>query len=145
MYHPCPDPEPLVFQYINSGNLEQLLDSNQHLPWTVRVKLGLDVALGLAYLHFKGIFHRDLTSKNCLIKSDENGFSAVVADFGLAEKIPDFSDGGEKLPVVGFPYWMAPEVLRNEAYNEKVGLPSPAPLPHQLYHSCMLSRPCLDL
>ncbi|XP_073450098.1 dual specificity testis-specific protein kinase 2 [Aquarana catesbeiana] len=108
-----------LIEYINSGNLEQLLDSNQHLPWTVRVKLGLDVALGLAYLHFKGIFHRDLTSKNCLIKSDENGFSAVVADFGLAEKIPDFSDGGEKLPVVGSPYWMAPEVLRNEAYNEK--------------------------
>ncbi|KAM9326143.1 dual specificity testis-specific protein kinase 2 [Gastrophryne carolinensis] len=106
-------------EYINSGNLEQLLNSNQHLPWTVRVKLALDLALGLAYLHSKGIFHRDLTSKNCLIKSDENGYSAVVADFGLAEKIPDYSDGSEKLSVVGSPYWMAPEVLRFEPYNEK--------------------------
>nr|DBA17740.1 TPA: hypothetical protein GDO54_016068 [Pyxicephalus adspersus] len=57
--------------------------------------------------------------KNCLIKSDENGYSGVVADFGLAEKIPDCSDGSEKLAVVGSPYWMAPEVLRNEPYNEK--------------------------
>ncbi|KAM4722942.1 dual specificity testis-specific protein kinase 2 [Rhinophrynus dorsalis] len=108
-----------LIEYINSGNLEQLLDSNQHLPWMVRVKLALDVALGLAYLHSKGIFHRDLTSKNCLIKSDETGYSAVVADFGLAEKIPDYSEGNEKLAVVGSPYWMAPEVLRDEPYNEK--------------------------
>ncbi|XP_040264111.1 dual specificity testis-specific protein kinase 2 [Bufo bufo] len=105
-------------EYINSGNLEQLLDSNQHLSWAVRVKLAQDIALGLAYLHSKGIFHRDLTSKNCLIKSDEGGYSAVVADFGLAEKIPDYSVGSEKLSVVGSPYWMAPEVLRYEPYNE---------------------------
>ncbi|XP_004639248.1 dual specificity testis-specific protein kinase 2 [Octodon degus] len=106
-------------EYINSGNLEQLLDSNLHLPWTVRVKLAYDIAVGLSYLHLKGIFHRDLTSKNCLIKKDENGYSAVVADFGLAEKIPDVSMGSEKLAVVGSPFWMAPEVLRDEPYNEK--------------------------
>ncbi|KAF1661922.1 Dual specificity testis-specific protein kinase 2, partial [Aptenodytes patagonicus] len=103
-------------QYINCGNLEQLLDSNQHLPWTVRVKLAYDIAMGISYLHYKGIFHRDLTSKNCLIKHDDNGYSAIVGDFGLAEKIPDHS---EKLPVVGSPFWMAPEVLRDEPYNEK--------------------------
>uniref|UniRef100_A0A8C6ZW36 dual-specificity kinase n=1 Tax=Nothoprocta perdicaria TaxID=30464 RepID=A0A8C6ZW36_NOTPE len=103
-------------EYINYGNLEQLLDSNQHLPWTVRVKLAYDIAMGISYLHYKGIFHRDLTSKNCLIKHDENGYSAIVGDFGLAEKIPDHR---YKLPVVGSPFWMAPEVLRDEPYNEK--------------------------
>lgn len=106
-------------EYINFGNLEQLLDSDQYLPWTVRVKLAYDIAVGLSYLHLKGIFHRDLTSKNCLIKRDENGYSAVVADFGLAEKIPDAGIGSEKLAVVGSPFWMAPEVLRDEPYNEK--------------------------
>ncbi|XP_005370079.1 dual specificity testis-specific protein kinase 2 [Microtus ochrogaster] len=106
-------------EYINSGNLEQLLASNLYLPWTARVKLAYDIAVGLSYLHLKGVFHRDLTSKNCLIKRDENGYSAVVADFGLAEKIPDASLGSEKLAVVGSPFWMAPEVLRDEPYNEK--------------------------
>ncbi|CAO2588607.1 Dual specificity testis-specific protein kinase 2 [Lemmus lemmus] len=106
-------------EYINSGNLEQLLASNLYLPWIARVKLAYDIAVGLSYLHFKGVFHRDLTSKNCLIKRDENGYSAVVADFGLAEKIPDASLGSEKLAVVGSPFWMAPEVLRDEPYNEK--------------------------
>lgn len=34
------------------------------------------------------------------------------------------SDGVEKQPlaIVGSPYWMAPEVLRGELYNEKVNL-----------------------
>ncbi|KAM7379714.1 hypothetical protein PAMP_005245 [Pampus punctatissimus] len=106
-------------EYINGGNLEQLLDSNKHLSWPTRVKLACEIASGLAYLHHKGIFHRDLTSKNCLIKCDDNSFTAVVGDFGLAEKIPTNLAEGEKLSVVGSPFWMAPEVLRDEPYNEK--------------------------
>lgn len=106
-------------EYINGGNLEQLLDSNKYLSWATRVKLALEIAMGLSYLHSKGIFHRDLTSKNCLIKSDENVYTAIVGDFGLAEKIPSHDFEGEKLSVVGSPFWMAPEVLRDEPYNEK--------------------------
>ncbi|XP_062284176.1 dual specificity testis-specific protein kinase 2 [Scomber scombrus] len=106
-------------EYINGGNLEQLLDSNKHLSWPTRVKLACDIANGLAYLHSRVIFHRDLTSKNCLIKCDDNSFTAVVGDFGLAEKIPSNHAEGEKLSVVGSPFWMAPEVLRDEYYNEK--------------------------
>ncbi|XP_032532558.1 dual specificity testis-specific protein kinase 1 [Chiroxiphia lanceolata] len=109
-------------EYINGGNLEQLLDSPVPLSWSARVKLARDIACGLHYLHSKGIFHRDLTSKNCLVRCEANGYTAVVGDFGLAEKIPTYSEGSEKEPlaVVGSPYWMAPEVLRGEIYNEKV-------------------------
>uniref|UniRef100_A0A663EXR5 dual-specificity kinase n=1 Tax=Aquila chrysaetos chrysaetos TaxID=223781 RepID=A0A663EXR5_AQUCH len=108
-------------EYINGGNLEQLLDSAVPLSWSIRVKLALDIACGLRYLHSKGIFHRDLTSKNCLVRCEANGYTAVVGDFGLAEKIPTYSEDSEKEPlaVVGSPYWMAPEVLRGEIYNEK--------------------------
>lgn len=108
-------------EYINGGNLEQLLDSPVPLSWSTRIQLALDIARGLRYLHSKGIFHRDLTSKNCLVRCEASGYTAVVGDFGLAEKIPTYSEGSEKEPlaVVGSPYWMAPEVLRGEIYNEK--------------------------
>ncbi|KAM3939769.1 dual specificity testis-specific protein kinase 1-like isoform 4-T4 [Leptodactylus fuscus] len=105
-------------EYINGGNLEQLLQSGDPLSWSVRVTLSRDIALGLRYLHSKGVFHRDLTSKNCLVRYDDSGYTGVVADFGLAEKIPDRSQT-EPLSVVGSPYWMAPEVLRGDVYNEK--------------------------
>uniref|UniRef100_A0AAX7UHN2 dual-specificity kinase n=1 Tax=Astatotilapia calliptera TaxID=8154 RepID=A0AAX7UHN2_ASTCA len=107
--------------YINGGNLEQLLDSDLYLSWGVRMALSLDIARGLQYLHSKGIFHRDLTSKNCLVRCENGTFTAVVGDFGLAEKIPDYRCSEKQpLAIVGSPYWMAPEVLRGELYNEKV-------------------------
>ncbi|XP_052357441.1 dual specificity testis-specific protein kinase 1-like, partial [Oncorhynchus keta] len=107
---------------IHQGNLEQLLDSDQYLSWSVRMGLSLDIARGLQYLHSRGIFHRDLTSKNCLVRWASGQCTAVVGDFGLAEKIPEYSEESDQEPlaVVGSPYWMAPEVLRGEVYNEKV-------------------------
>lgn len=52
-----------MIQYINGGNLEQLLGSDLYLSWSVRLSMALDIARGLQYLHSKGFFHRDLTSK----------------------------------------------------------------------------------
>uniref|UniRef100_A0A670Z0G4 dual-specificity kinase n=1 Tax=Pseudonaja textilis TaxID=8673 RepID=A0A670Z0G4_PSETE len=107
-------------EYINGGNLEQLLDSPTLLPWPVRLKLALDIARGLCYLHSKGIFHRDLTSKGCLVR-DAPSWELPFTWDGLSSSPPPCSEGGEKEPlaVVGSPYWMAPEVLRGELYNEK--------------------------
>lgn len=47
-------------------------------------------------------------------------YTGVLADLGLAEKIPTCQEDEERLGVVGTPYIIAPEVLHGKRYNEKV-------------------------
>ncbi len=82
------------------------------------------MAKGLSYLHARGIFHRDLTSKNVLVRrgrGDGRVLNAIIADFGLAAEIPDPTER-RRLPQVGSPYWMSPECLRGEFYDEKADI-----------------------
>ena len=48
---------------MNAGTVEDWILSKAPLPWSLRVKIAIDVANGMSYLHSKGVFHRDLTSK----------------------------------------------------------------------------------
>ncbi|XP_041976151.1 dual specificity testis-specific protein kinase 1 [Aricia agestis] len=106
-------------EYMSGGSLEQLLLSPAPLPQPLRVSLAADMAEGMKYLHALGVFHRDLTAKNVLLKKNgEDDYTAVVADFGLAAKIPN-QDTGYRLPSVGSPWWMSPECLRGKFYDHR--------------------------
>ena len=54
-------------QYVNGGSLDQIIISgsrpSEEFPWSDRVSMANDINEGLTYLHSRGIFHRDLTSK----------------------------------------------------------------------------------
>ncbi|XP_035898334.1 LIM domain kinase 1 isoform X2 [Anopheles stephensi] len=136
----------LVTEFIPGGSLKELIhDSGQPLSWEQRISFARDISCGMSYLHSMNIIHRDLNSLNCLVR--ENG-TVIVADFGLARIIkqplisttayekctapPPPSGNGtigrrgrprrQRYTVVGNPYWMAPEMMRGNKYDEKVDI-----------------------
>ncbi|KAJ8040361.1 Dual specificity testis-specific protein kinase 2 [Holothuria leucospilota] len=105
-------------EYVNGGSLQDLLcDDREYLSWTVRLKLCNDIAKGMKYLHAKGFMHRDLSSQNILVRRKNLDLECVIADLGLATRIPRFET--EVLPIVGTPFWISPECLHGMFYNEK--------------------------
>ncbi|XP_038109700.1 LIM domain kinase 1 isoform X1 [Culex quinquefasciatus] len=131
----------LVTEYIPGGSLKELIhDSGLPLSWKQRICFARDISCGMSYLHSMNIIHRDLNSLNCLVREDR---TVIVADFGLARIIKQpFSTAFEKCSqnggsgtlgrrgrprrqrytVVGNPYWMAPEMMRGNKYDEKVDI-----------------------
>ncbi|CAI5441140.1 unnamed protein product [Caenorhabditis angaria] len=104
----------LLVSYCQGGSLSSLiLDKQVQLTWAKRVKYAKDIACAMEYIHGQQIIHRDLTSSNVLICNDNR---AVVADFGLSCPFPE---QGEKLAQVGTTYFMSPECLKEEFYDEK--------------------------
>lgn len=75
---------------------------------------------GLAYLHDKGILHRDLKADNILV--DWDGI-CKISDFGTVRKTDDIYNNQE-MSLQGSIFWMAPEVINMTAdgYSAKVDI-----------------------
>ncbi|KAH1017668.1 dual specificity testis-specific protein kinase 2 isoform X1 [Dendroctonus ponderosae] len=107
-------------EFCNGGSLDQVIQNGSiDLPQELRLSIARDMACGMEYLHSKEIIHRDLTSKNVLIKRLESDHrQAVIGDFGLSTNIPD-PESKNKLCTVGSPYWMSPECLKGLYYDQR--------------------------
>jgi len=77
-------PLTMVMEYIRGGALTALIKKN--ISFRFRVKVSLDVAKGMAYLHSHNIYHRDLKPDNFLIISqhDDVDVNLKITDFGTS-------------------------------------------------------------
>ena len=99
----------LAAELVEGGTLRGLLDTDGALPLALAVRIGHEMAEGLACAHQAGIIHRDLKPENLLLTADR---TVKVADFGLAKAL----SGAQTLHTVagrimGTPGYVAPEVL----------------------------------
>ncbi|MED6222344.1 Serine/threonine-protein kinase pcrk1 [Stylosanthes scabra] len=111
----------LVYEYMPKRSVEHHLSprSETPLPWSMRLKIALDAARGLTYLHeqmdFQIIF-RDFKSSNILLDDEWN---AKLSDFGLARLGPSDGLTHVSTAVVGTMGYAAPEYVQTGRLTSK--------------------------
>ncbi|KAL0552076.1 hypothetical protein IC582_011171 [Cucumis melo] len=101
----------LVYEYMANGSLEKhLFRIGSSLSWARRIKIALDAARGLAFLHGAEtpIIYRDFKSSNILLDAD---FNAKLSDFGLAKEGPMGDQTHVSTRVMGTYGYAAPEYV----------------------------------
>jgi len=111
----------IVMEYCESGDLfDFIMNSPQkRLDDFNTIDLLIQILSSLDYLHnVLKICHRDLKPENFLISINEQNRPILkLIDFGLATYICR----GEKMKgKIGTTMYMAPEILKNEPFNEKI-------------------------
>ncbi|GMF44345.1 unnamed protein product [Phytophthora fragariaefolia] len=92
-----------VCEEAKNGALDKYLQKHRNEAWQ---KL-YQAALGLEYLHARGIVHRDLKCDNILVGND---MKAKLTDFGLSSS----ANAADQGKLTGAIHWVAPECLSGE-------------------------------
>lgn len=124
------DPPLIVSEFCAGGTLFSLLHERHDmiLPWKQRLKMAIDIAKGMNFLHRKQVVHRDLKSLNLLlaevVAKNEDVPAVKVSDFGLSRAWSTSAQQARAQACMtsgaGTYHWMAPEVLDGNCYDEKV-------------------------
>lgn len=106
----------VIMEYMEGGSLTEIIENNEFkLSERQIATICLETLKGLQHLHKKHIIHRDIKSDNVLLDSRGN---VKITDFGFCAKLTD--QRNKRATMVGTPYWMAPEVVKQKEYDEKV-------------------------
>jgi serine/threonine protein kinase len=109
----------VVMEYMAGGCLTDILEQFDTIQMTEKMiahvcKETLD---GLEYIHSLHRIHRDIKSDNILLGG---GGEVKLADFGYAAQLTQ--QKSKRNTIVGTPYWMAPELIRGQEYDQKVDI-----------------------
>ncbi|KAF9587895.1 hypothetical protein IFM89_006149 [Coptis chinensis] len=100
----------LVYEFIPRGSLDNHLFKRGKLSWSVRMKVALGAAKGLAFLHSTetNVIHRNFHCSNILLDSN---YSVKLSGFGLATDGPTGDESPVSTCVMGTYGYAAPEYV----------------------------------
>lgn len=111
----------------NAQGRTQYIAEDQVLDWFTQI------CLALKHCHDKKILHRDLKSQNIFLT--KRGI-LKLGDFGIARVLSNTRSRAKT--VVGTPYYLSPEIIKQEGYSFKSDIWSAGVL---LYEMCALQPP----
>ncbi|MCX5732470.1 MAG: serine/threonine-protein kinase, partial [Deltaproteobacteria bacterium] len=100
----------LVLELLRGDTLEDRMRRGR-LPTAEALRIGTEIARGLAHAHHAGVVHRDLKPSNVFVCDDG---AVKILDFGLSRVF-----GSGSGPEGGTPAYMAPEQWRREVEDER--------------------------
>ncbi|KAG6532151.1 hypothetical protein ZIOFF_005989 [Zingiber officinale] len=118
----------LAYEFATMGSLHDVLHGRKGvqgaqpgpvLDWMQRVRIAVDAAKGLEYLHERfqpSVIHRDIRSSNVLLFED---FRAKIADFNLSNQAPDMAARLHSTRVLGTFGYHAPEYAMTGQLTQK--------------------------
>eukprot|EP01083_Nonionella_stella_P012183 34572_1 len=108
----------IVLECLSGGELFDRLQKKKRFTERMAANITKQIGSGLAYLHEKGIVHRDLKPENLIYEHDGDDANIKISDFGLSR---DTRKRALKTSC-GTPGYVAPEIIRQQPYDETVDL-----------------------
>jgi serine/threonine protein kinase/tetratricopeptide (TPR) repeat protein len=109
----------IVMEYVVGVSLAERTAGGRALGLAETLRIGSQIAAGLAAAHAQGLIHRDIKPANILLQSP--GEKVKITDFGLARAVGEaqITHSGQ---ITGTPEFMSPEQARGEDLDQRSDL-----------------------
>ncbi|PVZ97267.1 hypothetical protein BB558_006778 [Smittium angustum] len=107
----------IITEFCNCDLLDYVIKKDEYLKAEEVRTIALQLISGLMVIHYKGVIHHDLKSRNILLGSDGK---IKICDFGLSIPLKNNNEETYVDKLKGTPPYMAPELFSKKSYSYKI-------------------------